>query len=353
VPPARRDPADDPDLAPAPDDCNSDLLSLLADPAWAYRQYDHQLFLNTVVPPGGDGAVLRLKAPGVPTSGQRGLAVTVDGNHRWCALDPRAGTAMVVAEASLNVACTGARPAALVDCLNFGNPEHPEVMWQLSESVDGMAEACRVLDLPVVGGNVSLYNESLGRDIDPTPVVGVVGLIDNLTRVPPPAALIDGADVVVLGSQIGGLGGSRWAFDCIARRGGALPSLDLVAHVDLLELVIDLVAGDIVAGVHDVSVGGIAVTLAEMAIAGRVGADIDGIDSHVQLFGESASRVVLCTNRLDEVVSKANAADVRVFRIGRAGGGALRIGALIDVGVDALIDAAHRGIADALSAGTF
>ena len=171
--------ASDPGGLPAPADSGPDVLALLADPSWVYRQYDHQLFLNTVVGPGGDAAVLRLAAPGLPRS-DKGLALTTDSNPTWCAIDPRAGTAATVAEGALNVACAGARPMAVVNCLNFGNPEHPEVMWQLSEAVDGMSEACLGLGLPVIGGNVSLYNESDGVDIDPTPVIGVLGLIDRL-----------------------------------------------------------------------------------------------------------------------------------------------------------------------------
>ena len=147
----------------------ADLLGMLTDPAWVWGQYDHQLFLNTVAGPGGDATVLRLKHPVTGVDTGRALALTTDGNHRWCAVAPRAGTARVVAESVLNLACVGARPLALVNCLNFGNPEHPEVMWELSEAIDGMAEACRAFDLPVVGGNVSLYNETRGRDIDPTP----------------------------------------------------------------------------------------------------------------------------------------------------------------------------------------
>ena len=139
-----------------------------------YRQYDSQLFLNTVVGPGRDAALLRLRGPGLPSS-RRGIALSTDSNPRWCALDPRAGTALTVAEGVANLACVGATAKAVVNCLNFGNPEHPEVMWQLSEAIDGMAEACRALGLPVIGGNVSLYNESGGADIDPTPVVGLLG----------------------------------------------------------------------------------------------------------------------------------------------------------------------------------
>ncbi|HMK97011.1 MAG TPA: phosphoribosylformylglycinamidine synthase subunit PurL, partial [Acidimicrobiales bacterium] len=180
----------------------ADLLDMLADPSWVFRQYDHQLFLNTVVAPGADATVLRLSAPGArPRSGAaaRAMALSTDGNPRWCAVDPRAGTSLIVAESALNVACTGGRPVALVNCLNFGNPEHAEVMWQLSEAIDGMAEACRALGIPVVGGNVSLYNESNGADIDPTPVVGMLGLIEDLRPGIPLPRFVEGERVVLLG----------------------------------------------------------------------------------------------------------------------------------------------------------
>ncbi|MEY2464423.1 MAG: phosphoribosylformylglycinamidine synthase subunit PurL, partial [Acidimicrobiaceae bacterium] len=151
-----------PDELPTPTvaDNGSDLLAMLVDASWIFSQYDHQLFLNTIVGPGGDAAVLRLKHPTTGVDTGRALALTTDGNHRWCAVDPKVGAAMVVAESALNLACVGARPVALVNCLNFGNPEHAEVMWQLSSAIDGMGDACRQLGIPVVGGNVSLYNES-------------------------------------------------------------------------------------------------------------------------------------------------------------------------------------------------
>src|SRR5438270_1691643 len=262
----------------------ADLLSLTADLSWVWSQYDHQLFLNTVEGPGGDAAVLRLAAPGVPPSG-RGLALSTDGNGRWCDVDPRQGTAMLVAEATLNVACAGAAPVALVNCLNFGNPEHPEVMWQLSESIDGMAEACNALRIPVIGGNVSLYNESKGRDIDPTPVVGVLGLIDRLERRPPGVTLQDGSSVFLLGGNADGLGGSRWAATR-DNRGGRLPQLDLDRHRRLLALVADLVNGDRLEGVHDVSEGGLGLALAEMAVRSGVGVRVSGISGHASLFSE-------------------------------------------------------------------
>ena len=212
-----------------PDDPGAELLDLLYDTSWVSSQYDHQLFLNTVEGPGGDAAVLRLKHPTTGVDTGRALAMTADGNHRWCALDPRQGTALVVAEAVANLACVGARPAALVNCLNFGNPEHPETMWQLSEAIDGMAEACRVLSLPVVGGNVSLYNESRGRDIDPTPVVAVVGMVERLVAPPPGAGLVEGTKLVALGAEPDTLSGSQWAWRQ-GHKAGSPPALDLDAH---------------------------------------------------------------------------------------------------------------------------
>ena len=212
------------------------------DTAWVYRQYDHQLFLNTVVGPGGDATVLRLKHPTTGEDTGRGMALTTDGNHRWCAIDPRAGTAMIVAESLMNLACVGARPVALVNCLNFGNPEHAEVMWQFSETVDGMTEACRAFGVPVVGGNVSFYNESGGADIDPTPVVGLLGLIDALVRPPVGPTLVEGGRLVLLGSTEAELSGSAWA-RARGHRSGRLPGLDLEMHSRVAGVVRDLVNG--------------------------------------------------------------------------------------------------------------
>ncbi|MGH9179452.1 MAG: phosphoribosylformylglycinamidine synthase subunit PurL [Acidimicrobiales bacterium] len=345
----RKAPAPPPALGPlGSTDPGTELLDLLLDPVWVYRQYDHQLFLNTVEGPGGDAAVLLLKAPGLPAAARerrRALAVATDGNARWCALDPRTGTAMVVAESTLNVACAGARPAAVVNCLNFGNPEHPEVMWQLSEAIDGMAEACRALGLPVVGGNVSLYNESRGRDIDPTPVVGVVGLIDRLERRPPGVTLVDGATLLLLGTTVPELGGSLWALRAHGRRGGPLPPLDLEAHSRLLELVRGLAADGAAAGLHDVSDGGLGVALAEMAVRSGTGFTVAGVDGHAGLFSESPSRVVVGAATPDaaaEVEARAGAAGVPVTRLGTAGGDRLVVEGLVDV---ALADAteAWRG----------
>ncbi|HZU74145.1 MAG TPA: phosphoribosylformylglycinamidine synthase subunit PurL [Acidimicrobiales bacterium] len=326
----------------APVDPGEAILSMLVDPSWVYEQYDHQLFLNTVVGPGGDAAVLRLKAPGVnatrsdPLAGagqERAIALSTDGNSRWCALDPRVGTEWLVAESALNVACAGATPVALVNCLNFGNPEHPEVMWQLSESIDGMAAACRALSIPVVGGNVSLYNESNGIDIDPTPVVAVLGLIEAMARRPPSVGLEPEAALVLLGPPAGGLDGSAYAA-LAGRTGGSLAAPDYALHRRLLELVAALANDRLAAGVHDVSDGGIGMALTEMAVRSGLGCEVGGITGAAELFAESPSRVLVCTTQPDRVIQRAAVGGVPAARLGVTGGRRLVVAGLVDLDLD-------------------
>ncbi len=357
----RRPPGPEPDPG-GPGDLGADLRSLLGDRAWIWRQYDHQLFLNTVVGPGGDAALLRLAGPGLPPS-ERGVAVSTDSSPRWCVLDPRAGTAMVVAEAVANLACVGARAVAVVNCLNFGNPEHPEVMWQLSEAIDGMSEACVALGLPVIGGNVSLYNESGGADIEPTPVIGALGLVDRLRRRPPGASFEEGDSLVLLGAGAapagtpGGphpLGGSRWARQCRGQRGGSLPPLDLGGHGALVACVRDLVAETVgggeglLSGVHDVSGGGLAVALAEMAVGAGLGCAVDISGGAAELFSELPSRVVVASDRPEAVVARAEAAGIGAVVLGECGGGRVRLGDLVDVAVADLTAASSGALPRAL-----
>jgi phosphoribosylformylglycinamidine synthase len=291
--------SDDPG-EPSTQECGAAVLDQLCDTSWVSRQYDHQLFLNTVEAPGGDAAVLRLKHPTTGEDTGRGLALTADGNHRWCALDPRRGTAHVVAEAVANLACVGARPIGVVNCLNFGNPEHPEVMWQLSEAIDGMGDACRAFGLPVVGGNVSLYNESNGENIDPTPVIAMVGLVDHLDRRPPGPHLADGHRLVLLGDDGKGasrsLAGSAWAW-AAGRTGGTLADLDLPAFTRLAGLVRSLVADGLLTGVHDVASGGLGVALAEMAVRSGVGFDVTKLADPADLLAETPGRIVVCVSK--------------------------------------------------------
>jgi phosphoribosylformylglycinamidine synthase subunit PurL len=335
----------------------ADLLAMLADTSWVWSQYDHQLFLNSVVGPGDDATVLRLKHPISGDDTGRGLALTTDGNHRWCAVDPRAGTAAVVAEAVLNLACVGARPLGLVNCLNFGNPEHPEVMWQLSEAIDGMAEVCRGLGLPVVGGNVSLYNESRGHDIDPTPVVGVLGVVDRLAVRPAGPALAGGSTVAIIGppSAPAGLAGSWWAWRH-GQRGGTLATVDIPLHLAVCALVRDLVNRGLVLGIHDVADGGLALALAEMAVRSGVGVEVDAavVPDVTALFGEPPSRAVVCVHPadLDALLAAGESAGVPVTVVGRATGDRLVAGDLLDIPVDELTSAWRDRLPAALGHGT-
>jgi phosphoribosylformylglycinamidine synthase len=345
---------DDPSLLPAPTSCGDDLLELLIDPAWIYSQYDHQLFLNTVLPPGAaDAALLECAAPGIEWTG-KALALSGDANPGWCRIDPRLGTAATVAESALNVACAGGTPIALVNCLNFGNPEHPETMWQLSESIDGMSEACLALGIPVVGGNVSLYNASEGTDIDPTPVVAVVGLLDRLVRRPPVIGWDEGDEIVLIGRTVPSLGGSRWARQLRGHHDGELAPLDLEEHGRLVGFVAALVAAEageasapgIVNGIHDVSDGGLAVALAESAAARGVGASVPNLTSHLELFSESPSRVLLATGRSPELITAAINAGLHAAVIGTAGGDRLVVDGLIDLSIGEIVAARTAALGD-------
>ncbi len=341
------------DQLPAPVDVAADLLAMLCDTAWVWSQYDHQLYLNTVEGPGGDAAVLRLKHPTTGVDTGRGLALTSDGNHRWCALDPRVGAAATVAESVLNLATVGARPMAMVNCLNFGNPEHPEVMWQLSEAIDGLSEACLAVGIPVVGGNVSLYNESRGRDIDPTPVIAVMGVVDTLDRRPPGVGLVDGARVIVIGDGPTSLSGSEWAWQR-GHRTGELAPLDLDAVLAVAEVVRNLVNEGLVLGAHDVGDGGLGLALAEMAVRSGVGAQVARIADHGALFGESVGRVIVCVAPEDgpEVLARCEAAGVPTTRLGVAGGDRLSVKGLFDVALADVTSAWRDRLPDALGSGS-
>jgi phosphoribosylformylglycinamidine synthase len=288
------------------------------------------------------------------------VAVTTDSNPRACALDPRAGTALVLAESVANLACMGATPAAVVNCLNFGNPEHPEVMWQLSECIDGLAEACRELSLPVIGGNVSLYNESGGADIDPTPVLGVLGLVDALHAAPPGTCWSDGDAIVLLGPRADTdgsfpLDGTRWATECRDHRTGSVPALDFATHRNTCALVAALVAAQVggqddhlIGAVHDVSAGGLAVTAAEMAAESGVGCVLEIAGGRPELFTELPSRFVVATSRPDELERRAAGAGVAATVLGRAGGDRLVLGRHVDLPLAAVTEAFQGNLSRAL-----
>ena len=353
--------ADDPTNDAEGLDANDVILSLVTDPAMVYRQYDHQLFLNTVIGPGADAALLRLAGPGLPVS-SKGMALSTDSNPRWCALDPRRGTAATVAEGMANVACTGASAVAVVNCLNFGNPEHPEVMWQLSEAVDGMSEACLALGLPVIGGNVSLYNESAGVDIDPTPVIGTLALLEELVARPPSLGWSEGESVVLLGAREASgtipfsLAGTQVAVDVMGRRGGTLFDIDYATHAATCALISSLVGehasgkDGLLGSVHDVGGGGLGVALAEMAIAGNVGASLSGVHGVKELFCEHPGRFVVTTNDVAALQTRANEAGVAFSVLGTVGGTVLSIESLVETKVSALSERSRSALSDALDA---
>jgi len=350
--------ADDPGDEPA-GDCAEDLLAMLVDPAWVHRQYDSMLFLNTVVGPGRDAALLRLRGPGLPHS-SRGIALSTDSNPRWCALDPREGTALTVAEGVANLACVGATAKAVVNCLNFGNPEHPEVMWQLSEAIDGMAEACRALGLPVIGGNVSLYNESGGADIDPTPVIGLLGVVDTLVAPPPGWSWRDGDTVFMVGERRAPgprpfpLAGTRWA-TLRGRRGGQLAPLAAESFATTAAFVAAEVAvicaGEVsdLTAVHDVGAGGIAVALAEVAAASGCGVVAAHVSGHAELFCEHPGRFVVATSNPDAFTARAAESGVTASNLGVVGGSRLVLDQLVDLGVGAVASRRVGALTAALS----
>ena len=307
-PRARAEPAPPPGGPPA----SRALLELLATPnlrsrAWVYRRYDHLVGSRTVRRPGLDAAVLRLR----PSF--RGLAVALDGSGRVARLDPHTGGALAVLEAARNVACAGGEPLAITDCLNFGNPEKPEIAWELAEAIEGMSAACEALGVPVVSGNVSLYNETGGRAIYPTPVVGCVGLVADVRRVP--ATWREGDEIWLAGAPELSLDGSEYQA-LYAEPAGRPPPLDLAAEAALITAVHGVAASCSL--VHDAAEGGLAVCLAEAALASGIGADLDLPQDAVALFGEGGGQVVLAATP-----SAISELPVPARRIGAVGGATL------------------------------
>jgi phosphoribosylformylglycinamidine synthase subunit PurL len=286
-------------------DLTADLKQLLASSnisgkRWVWQQYDHMVQTNTVEAPGaGDAGVIRVKGSSL------GLAMALDGNSRWSYLDPQLGAMHAVVEAARNVACSGATPTGATNCLNFGNPEKPEIMWQFSQVVSGIAKACEALDIPITGGNVSFYNETLGEAIYPTPILGVVGILDDVHKAVFPHFREPGRAVVLLrASEPGDLtdaqsefGSSEYAKEVLGELWGFPPSLELEPEAALEKAVLEMTHSGLVDSAHDCSEGGIAVTLAESTFAQEVGARVDlnaeGLAPEFVLFGEDASRIVI------------------------------------------------------------
>ncbi len=306
------------------------LLKLVGSPdlcskRWVWEQYDHIILGNTVQRPGGDAAVVRIE------DGPKGLAMTCDVTPRYCEADPFEGGKQAVAEAYRNLSAVGATPLAVTDNLNFGNPERPEIMGQLVGCVRGIAAACTALDFPVVSGNVSLYNETNGRAILPTPTIGGVGVLADFTKSASVAFKSDGDVILLIGETKGWLGQSMYLREVCGREEGAPPPVDLAVEKRHGEFVRKLIADGRVTAVHDLSDGGLAVALAEMAMASGRGATLDapdGIPAHAYWFGEDQARylVTATPDNLAAVIEAAQVAGVAATRIGTVGGMSLTLG---------------------------
>jgi phosphoribosylformylglycinamidine synthase len=324
--------------APAPNDVNAALMRLMGGPnlcsrRWIWEQYDHMVMGDTVQRPGGDAAVVRVHGT------NRGLALSTDCTPRYCFADPKTGGAQAVAEVWRNLTATGARPLAITDNLNFGNPERPEIMGQFVECVTGIGEACRALDFPVVSGNVSLYNETNGVAILPTPAIGGVGLIENLAHTATPAFKRADEAIVLVGETRGHLGCSAYLRDVCGidvpdPACGAPPPVDLAAERRNGDFVRSLITESAVSACHDVSDGGLYVAVAEMALSGKIGASIvppesverdQGLPLHAWLFGEDQARYVVTTAAADGLLALARKAGVPALVIGTTGGGTLTV----------------------------
>jgi phosphoribosylformylglycinamidine synthase len=327
------------------------LLRLLAAPTIAskrcvYRQYDTMVRTNTLAAAGMSAGVVRVK--GTP----RALAISTDGNGRYCYLNPRRGAMLAVAEAARNVACAGGVPIGATNCLNYGNPERPEIMWQLVEGIEGIADACRALGIPITGGNVSLYNETDGKAIYPTPIIGVVGLIDDAARVTTRAFRGAGNAVVLLGEDRGELGGSEYLKTMHGLVRGDAPSLDLALEAALITLVTSAIGDGVVRSAHDCSDGGLAVTLAECCFdADGIGATVElaslpssSLPAMLSLFSETASRIVVSVDasKEGELLARAAAARVPARHIGTTGGDRLKITVDGSVAIDVAVAEAER-----------
>jgi phosphoribosylformylglycinamidine synthase len=321
----------------------------VASKRWVYRQYDHMVRTNTINMPGLGAGVVRIKGT------DRALALSVDGNGRYGYLDPYRGAMLAVAEASRNVACAGARPLGATNCLNFGNPERPGIMWQFAKAVEGIGAACRALGVPITGGNVSLYNETDGTAIYPTPVIGVVGLLEHADRVVSRRFRESGDAIVLLGADRGELGGSEYLKVVHNLVRGVPPALDLEAERALQTLLVTLADEGLARSAHDCSDGGLAVTVAEccfdtFGIGANISVDAPEAASAsaagvaTALFSESASRVIVSVapEELTRVLERAAAAKVPATVIGQTGGNRLRIAVAGQIVIDQSVDEAER-----------
>jgi phosphoribosylformylglycinamidine synthase II len=304
------------------------LLRLIGSPAlasrrWIWEQYDHMVMADTVRRPGGDAAIVRVHGT------NKALAIATDCTPRYCLADPRRGGAQAVAEVWRNITATGGRPLAITDCMNFGNPERPEIMGQFVGCIEGMREACTVLEFPVVSGNVSLYNETNGQAILPTPAIGGVGLLADMSQRADIALHREGDALMLIGGAPVHLGHSLYLRDIAGRSDGQPPAVDLQAERHHGDFVRDLIAGGVVDTCHDISDGGLAVAIAEMALAGGIGAIVSGPDGPGFWFGEDQARYVIAVPEAaaGDIEARAGDAGVPIARLGTTGGDTLTLNA--------------------------
>jgi phosphoribosylformylglycinamidine synthase len=310
-------------------DLTGALEKVLASPTvaskeWVYSQYDYMVRTSTAVQPGSDAAVVLVDGT------RKGLAMTTDCNGRYVYLDPEVGGRIAVSEAARNIVCSGAEPLAITDNLNFGSPEKPDIFWQMEKSVDGMAEACRELNTPVIGGNVSLYNENRKGAIYPTPVVGMVGLVHDTDHITTQAFKKEGDVILLLGNTQAELGGSEFQYVVHGVTEGRPPQLDLATERTLLQTVLSAIQQGLVASAHDLSDGGLATALAESCISGNVGASVNftaDLRPDFALFSESQSRIVLTATpeNAERLAAYVREQGVPVQQIGTVQGNDLNI----------------------------
>ncbi len=336
----------------APNDPMNVLKTLVSSPdlaskRWIWEQYDHMVMADTVERPGGDAAVVRIHGT------NKAIATSSDCSPRYCFADPFEGGKQVVAETYRNITATGAKPMAITDNMNFGNPERPEIMGQFVGCVKGIGEACRELDYPVVSGNVSLYNETNGQGILPTPTIGGVGLMADVNKRASVAFTNEGQDIIVIGETHGHLGQSLYLREIDGREEGAPPPVDLALERRNGDFVRSLIESGQITTCHDISGGGLGVAVAEMSMAAGIGASIEAPESapalHGWLFGEDQARYIIATNDADAVLSEAADAGVKAEKIGMTGGKQLTVGGQATISVEDLAAGHQNWLPDFMS----
>jgi len=326
-------------------DLNETILNLLSTEEFStkkpiYEQYDSTVQTNTILKPGSDAALIRIKETG------KGVAATIDVNPRYVYINPNIGTQLSVLEAYRNLCCLGAKPIALTDCLNFGNPENPEIMWQFEESIEGLKKACETLDVPVVSGNVSFYNETNSKNIYPTPSIGMVAITDNPMKAPYGFFTRIGSSIIMIGEiKEGELGGSAYLKRRFGKVEGKLPRVNYEHHIKLGKFMREAVRNNLLLAAHDVAEGGIAICLCEMCIEKRIGAEVEfRIQGRKDfyLFSETQGVLILETDKAEVVLELARKFGISAREIGKTIQEKLKINDFISIDIERLVKASEK-----------